>query len=115
MPALDVSVLRLSPRHLALLKDILRQVAAHAEVWAYGSRVIGTGHEASDLDLVVRNPRNPETESPGVVDLKEALVDSGLPIRVDVLDWARIPAEFHKEIMKAFVVVQEPKEAAHGG
>lgn len=107
MAALQTSALNLSTRHLGMLQDILRQTAPHSEVWAYGSRVTGTGHEASDLDLVVRKPRDPESESPEVFDLKDALVESGLPIRVDVLDWARIPADFKSEIEKQYVVVQK--------
>ena len=33
-------------------------------------------------------------------------MESNLPIRVDVVDWARIPASFHREIEQAYVVVQ---------
>jgi hypothetical protein len=36
------------PEHLALLLDILNRHAPQAEVWAYGSRVNGTGHDGSD-------------------------------------------------------------------
>jgi len=40
-------------------------------------------------------------------DLKEAFIESNLPIRVDIMDWARIPVSFHREIERAHVVVQE--------
>src|SRR5579862_4525512 len=46
MPTLD-----LPPNHLRVLLDLLRQNVPDAEVWAYGSRVNHTAHEASDLDL----------------------------------------------------------------
>jgi hypothetical protein len=39
--------------------------------------------------------------------LRDALVESNLPIRVDVVDWARIPEAFRREIERAYVVVQE--------
>jgi uncharacterized protein len=59
--------LNLKPDHLRLLLDILKAHAPEAEVWAYGSRVNGRGHEGSDLDLVVRSPANldqPQKKSP---------------------------------------------------
>lgn len=98
--------LRLPARYLAQVKLLLRQYVPQAEVWAYGSRVAGTGHEASDLDLAVRNPADLEEETPAVTDLKEAFIESDLPIRVDALDWARIPDDFRLEIQRAYVVVQ---------
>jgi predicted nucleotidyltransferase len=88
----------------------LRAHVPHAEVWAYGSRVTGSGHEASDLDLVLRNSQNLQEETAALYDLKEAFIESNLPIRVDVMDWARIPASFHREIERAHVVVQEGGE-----
>jgi predicted nucleotidyltransferase len=84
----------------------LRAHVPHAEVWAYGSRVTGSGHEASDLDLVLRNPQNLYEETATLSDLKESFTESNLPIRVDIMDWARIPASFHREIERAHVVVQ---------
>ena len=48
--------LRLYPRHRLLLEALLQKHVPNVEVWAYGSRVNGTAHEASDLDLVLRSP-----------------------------------------------------------
>ena len=98
--------LNLPKPYLEQVVALLRIHAPQAEVWAYGSRVSGGGHAASDLDLVLRNPANPDTETPGLFDLKEAFIESDLPIRVDVMDWARIPESFHREIERAHVVIQ---------
>lgn len=106
MSAIATHRLDLQPKHLALLRQVLQQHLPQAEVWAYGSRVNGDGHEASDLDLVVRQPADLTQESNQIEDLRDALVESNLPIRVDVVDWARIPATFHREIERAHVVVQ---------
>jgi len=95
--------LDLPQKYLEQVKAILRSHAPHAEVWAYGSRVTGDNHEASDLDLVLRN--RPEGTT-ALYELKEAFSESNLPIGVDVMDWARIPLSFHREIEKAHVVVQ---------
>jgi predicted nucleotidyltransferase len=107
MPASPTISLDLPQEYLEQVQSLLRAHVPHAEVWAYGSRVTGSGHEASDLDLVLRNPQNPLEETGALYDLKEAFIESNLPIRVDVMDWARIPASFHREIERAHVVVQE--------
>jgi len=97
------------------LETVRRLIAAHipdAEVLAYGSRVQGTCHEGSDLDLVVRNPSDPSKPQTNLSELREALSESNLPILVDLLDWARIPESFRQEIVRGGTVpVQAGKEA----
>jgi uncharacterized protein len=110
MPRLDFDALMLASRHREMLLDLLRRHLPTAEVWAYGSRVNGDCHEASDLDLVARNPQDLLAEVDGLDELRDALVESNLPIRVDVVDWARIPEAFRREIERAYVVVQEGGE-----
>lgn len=105
MPELGPERLQLSPRHLAMLRELLQRHLPSAEVWAYGSRVTGTSHETSDLDLVVRNPLDLAEEIAGLPALRGALSDSNLPLLVDVADWARIPERFRREIEAGYVVV----------
>ncbi|MFZ5594785.1 MAG: nucleotidyltransferase family protein [Pseudomonadota bacterium] len=112
MPAIRAYVLDLPQKYLQQVRALLRAHVPDAEVWAYGSRVSGGGHEASDLDLVLRNPQNLSEETRSLAELKEAFSESNLPIRVDVLDWARIPPGFHREIERAHVVVQEGRSTA---
>jgi len=107
MPASPSLTLDLPQKYLEQVKAIIRNHIPHAEVWAYGSRVTGDGHEASDLDLVLRNPQNLHEETTALYNLKEAFTESNLPIRVDIMDWARIPVSFYSEIERAHVVVQE--------
>ena len=56
MAALPIEHLDLRPGHLAMVRALLEAYLPEAEVLAFGSRVHGDGHEASDLDLVVRRP-----------------------------------------------------------
>jgi predicted nucleotidyltransferase len=72
-------------KYLAQVKALLHAQIPHVEVWAYGSRVNGDGHAASDLDLVLRNLRDPHLATGALGDLKEAFIESNLPIRVDVI------------------------------
>lgn len=90
------------------MTTVLRLIAEHlpeAEVLAYGSRVNGTSHEASDLDLVARNPLDEKQPFSGIDDLREAFSESNLPILVDILDWARIPESFRQEIVRGGAVL----------
>lgn len=100
--------------HLEQLKALLRQYAPNAEVWAYGSRVKGVGHDASDLDLVVRSPESPGERQKNLSEIKEVISESDIPILIDVLDWASIPESFHEEISKDHVVIQKPVTDASG-
>ena len=99
--------LHLPPRYLQQVRDILRRYLPHAEVWAYGSRVNGDYYEASDLDLVVRQPDDLTRPQTALSEITEAFSESDLPILVQIVDWARIPASFRAEIEAGYVVVQE--------
>lgn len=90
---------------------LLRLLAEHtpqAEVWAFGSRINGTGHEGSDLDVVVRNPADLKQGTKHYFELKEVIQESTLPILVELHDWAHLPALFHAEISRRYVVLQAP-------
>jgi predicted nucleotidyltransferase len=105
MPTLD-----LRSDWLETVRCLLAVHLPDAEVWAYGSRVSGTAHEGSDLDLVVRNPADLSRPFEDLDKLREAFGESDLPILVDVLDWARIPESFRLEICRGAVVVQSGVE-----
>lgn len=78
--------------------EILNKVQEPFEVWAYGSRVLGTAHEGSDLDLVVRTPNLEPLASKTLNALREAIRESNIPIWVELHDWARLPDSFQKNI-----------------
>ena len=97
--------LDLPRRYRELLEALLREHVPDADVWAYGSRVNGRSHDGSDLDLVLRSPTL-EPLGYEYVELAEALEQSNIPILVQVHDWARLPESFHREIERAYVVIQ---------
>jgi predicted nucleotidyltransferase len=98
--------LNFKPHHLSLLPDVLEKHAPEAEVWAYDSRVNGGAHDGSDLDLVLRHPAGLDQPQKQLSSLRNALSESNLPILVDVLDWARIPPDFRREIERQHVIVR---------
>ena len=95
----------LPPQHWATLCRLLRLYLPHAEVWAFGSRVKGTQWEASDIDLVVRQPENLR-QATDLAALKQALSDSPIPYLVQIHDWAQLPAQFQNEITAAYQTIQ---------
>ena len=107
MPRLEDNHLNLRPAWRDMLESLLRIHVPQADVWAYGSRVTGGAHEASDLDIVLRNPQDLSRPIRAVSALRQALSDSMLPIMVDVHDWAHLPEYFHEEILQAYVVLRQ--------
>ncbi len=85
-------------RFLTELKNIFKQTVPNAQVWAYGSRINGTAHEGSDLDLVLVGDGD-------IYALKEALQESNIPFLVDVVKFENLPESFKKEILKKYVVL----------
>jgi predicted nucleotidyltransferase len=99
--------IQLRPQDRKEVERILSQFVPNEEVWAYGSRVDGSGHELSDLDLVIRHPADLKIPAGLVLaKLREAFSESNLPFLVDVHDWARLPAEFLATIEAQHIVIQ---------
>lgn len=100
-------MLDLRPKDLTLVHDLIaRHLPAEVAVWAYGSRVNGNHHEASDLDLVLRGADLNALPAGVLGRFREALTDSNLPIFVDAHDWATLPASFHPRILARYEVVR---------
>ena len=94
----DKPTLYLRERDLIRIKEILKSYVSDFVVLAYGSRVNGTAHSASDLDLVIKSRDGEPLDNSKLVDIKEAFQNSNIPILVDIRDWARIPDYFKEEI-----------------
>ena len=100
------------------LITILESMQIPFEVWAYGSRVNGTAHEGSDLDLVIRTPTLQKLPINIFLDLKEKIQESNIPIVVEIFDWARLPESFHRNIESqhevlynnSIMILNEPSE-----
>lgn len=104
----ELPSLHLPEPYLRIVQAVLRTHLPQAEVWAYGSRVKGDCFDASDLDLVVRQPDDLRRRQTCLGEVREAFSESNLPILVQLVDWAGIPAAFHDEIEANYVVIQNP-------
>ncbi len=89
------------------LLDLLDHYLPTVDAWAYGSRVNGEAHDASDLDLVLRSADLSPIPIEQLVDFLDALRESSIPIIVEARDWARLPPSFHPQIMKKYVVLKK--------
>ena len=97
--------LDLPARYRRQIEALVRRHLPGVEVWAYGSRVNGQSHAASDLDLVLRGPDLEPLPLTPYAELIEALRESNIPILIQAHDWARLPKAFHREIERDYVVV----------
>lgn len=93
-------VLDISPEQKTLLLQLLQQFLPGVGVLAFGSRIKGSARSTSDLDLVVfAKP----SQRPQVFALQEALEDSNLPFKVDLLIWNEISDNFKTNIQNQFI------------
>ena len=99
--------LRIAPRHRRILEALLREHLPGIEVWAYGSRVNGRGHDGSDLDLVLRTPDLQRLAADQLCGFEDAVRESTIPFLVEIHDWAHLPERFHREIERDYVVMSE--------
>jgi len=75
------------------------------EIWAYGSRVNGDAHDMSDLDLVVLTKSTKKLNINELMNFKNILQKSNIPILIQVLDFYRIPESFQKNISANYDVL----------
>lgn len=88
----------LKSKYRQMLLDIFSHLTIPVEIWAYGSRVKGTAHDGSDLDLVIMSKDGKKIPMNILMELKEKIRESNIPILVELFDWARLPESFHKNI-----------------
>lgn len=104
----ELNTLYLPEKYAVQVRKLLEKYIPEATVWAYGSRVRGNHYEASDLDLVARFPAEKKRDVFRLGVVREAFVESHVPIIVQIVDWDEIPESFKQEILAGYVVVQKP-------
>lgn len=91
----------LKDKHLEIIKNIFCEICPNSTVYAYGSRINGSAHEGSDLDLaVVRGDGDAN-----VSELVEAVKESDLPFLVDIFELKALPETFQQEVLKNNIVI----------
>jgi uncharacterized protein len=91
-------MINLETEHLMIVKSILQKLIPETTVWVFGSRITHQVKTYSDLDLVIIGEKKiPQTT---YYQLQDAMEESSLPFKVDVLDWHRITPSFRKIIQQ---------------
>lgn len=101
------SELRLREQDKQRLLELLQRHLPGVSAWAYGSRVNGDAHDASDLDIVLRTKDLNKIPLLQLESFLEAVRESNIPILIEARDWARLPESFHREILRGYVVLGE--------
>ncbi len=96
--------LAMTAEELNLLQSILKRYVPDFKVWAFGSRVTGMHKPFSDLDLALVGDEPIAIETRAA--LNEALSNSTLPFKVDIVDWASTSEAFKEIIEKQKLVIQ---------
>lgn len=102
----DFMAISLEPSELETVQRILQLHFGGNKIIAYGSRVTGVNLTPSaDLDIAVISEKPIPFEE--MVAVEKAFAESGLPFRVDIMDWAKLPESIQKSIKKENEVIQE--------
>ena len=92
----------ISPRDREILFSLLARYLPNTSVWAYGSRVNGDSKPWSDLDLVVFTKAQQKYQ---LSLLREALEESNLSFRTQLLEWDSLPDNFKTNIAASHAVI----------
>ena len=103
-------VLDIREEHARILRDVLRKLLPpQARAYVFGSRVHGSARRYSDLDLAL------EWSGPLGLDrlgaIAEALSESDIPYKVDIVDLATVDPSFRARIAQDCI----PFETADAG
>lgn len=90
-----IGVIDLPEKDEAILREVLRQHLPPAvAVFVFGSRATGSARRYSDLDLALAGDQVLDPEK--LADLKDALTESDLTIKVDLVDLHALTPDFRR-------------------
>lgn len=89
----------LNEKHKLRIIQILKEsLKVESEAIAYGSRIRGDCHDASDLDIVIKTKSGEPLAKEEFNSIIKNFQESNIPIIIDLRDWALVPDYFHKYI-----------------
>lgn len=94
--------LYIKQKYLNELITIFDNYCPKSTVYAYGSRLNGTAHEGSDLDLAILNFKS---EGYSLSKLKNLLLNSNIPFLIDIVEYDNLPQSFKNEILKNYITL----------
>jgi predicted nucleotidyltransferase len=91
-------------KSLAELTGIFKKLYPKSLIWAFGSRVDGSAHSGSDLDLAIVDYGQEETD---YLELKETIKESNIPFLIDIFELNKLPESFQKEIKRVYAILYD--------
>ena len=98
------SEVSLQPEELKCIKAIFQNIIPDREVRAFGSRTSAHHKPFSDLDVVVMGEKALPIEK--LADLRNALSESDLTFKVDIVVWSDLTNNFKSIIQNRYTVIQ---------
>jgi predicted nucleotidyltransferase len=94
----------LSPAELSIVREILRShLPPGTRAWVFGSRATASARRYSDLDLAIEGEKPLSLDVMG--DMAEALSESDLPCKVDVIDLRSVDPAFRALIERDMIAL----------
>lgn len=101
-------MIHLEPRHLKIVRAILKKHLPQCEVLVFGSRVHGRNLKPfSDVDLAILADKSLEAKS--YAALMDAFSESDLPFKVDLLDFSSASPKIRRLIQQNHEVILSKK------
>lgn len=103
-PPAVTATIDMQPADQAIVTAILRShLPPEARAWVFGSRATGTARRYSDLDLALEASEPLDADVLGRI--ADALCESDLPYKVDLLDLRVIDPSFRTRIARDFIAL----------
>ena len=87
-----------------LIKPLQRN---KAEVYVFGSRARGTQHPFSDIDILYKEGNGNEVAESEIGQIKEALEESKLPIKVDLVNDKYLAASYRPSVENDRILIKK--------
>jgi len=88
--------MQLSESEQLLLSQVFHQFIPNIPVYLFGSRATDAAKPMSDLDICLKADQSIPFEL--LAALENALMESPIPFKVDVVDWHRLTPTFQQHI-----------------
>ena len=88
--------MHVNPEILAQVIETIHQHLPNASLIAFGSRVTGQPKATSDLDIAIKGQEKIELKT--LAQITEALANTDITYKIDIVDYNRITPGFQKHI-----------------
>jgi len=78
------------------ISAILKVHFPHAQIWLFGSRATGKNRPGSDIDIAI--DEGTPIDFSRLAQARDALEESTIPYKVDLVDYTTVTTEFREEI-----------------